>query len=369
MNENLRIERESDPVLRQAAEWALELGDTRTPLERIAEWQSWLAANVQHREAFSSIEELLGVADGARKLPWPNAQEVAADVYDGAISVSAWKASKLRLGVQDHQGNKLRLPDFRSFKDRVLLRGALAAALLLAVTLFVADYPRELNFGGLLAYKRVETPAGGTLKIVLTDGSAVDISGQSSLRTVFTRRIRTSTLEQGEAFFRVARDVTRPFVVRAGSTSVTAVGTAFNVRRSGERVVVSVVEGAVKVSSTDRAQDDAVAAKNLNAGQQLTIGARDTEPTIVTIDTSTIAGWRDGHLRYLNEPLSSVIVDIKRYTGREIELAEPAIGDLRITGTVLEHNLDGWLASLEETFPVHAARLPDGSIKIENSEK
>jgi len=59
-----------------------------------------------------------------------------------------------------------------------------------------------------------------------------------------------------------------------------------------------------------------------------------------------------------------VVADVGRYTARDIQIADPALEELRITGTVLEHNLDGWLASLEEAFPLTVTRNSDGTIVI-----
>src|SRR5688572_11660074 len=353
MHNELRIEKENDPLLRQATEWALEMWDKNAPVERVAEWQSWLGADARHREAFARVEELMGVADRVQTVAYPDKGELAADAYDGAISVSEWKNQITSVRTR----TRFRRP----------VAYAAAATVLLGVALVLSGYPQEFTVPGLLAYKRMETPAGGTRKLTLMDGSGVDIGGRSSLRAIFTQDARRVTLEEGEAFFRVAKDATRPFTVRAGDTTITAVGTAFNVRRSGERVVVSVAEGAVRVDALRHTQAGTKPVENLVAGQQLDVEPRTRELTVATIETSAVAGWRDGRFRYLNEALSSVIVDVARYTGREIELAEPSIGELRITGTVLERNLEGWLTSLEETFQVQAIRRADGSIRLERT--
>jgi transmembrane sensor len=229
--------------------------------------------------------------------------------------------------------------------------------LIAATLLFFAGYPRQIDLPGILSFNRVETAAGGTQKVTLADGSAIDVSGKSALRATLTRHARDITLERGEAFFRVAKDPARPFTVRAGATVITAVGTAFNVRRSGERVVVAVAEGVVRIAGPSQTAQ-------LQAGEQLSTERPGAALEKAPIDAASVAGWRDGRLRYLNEPLGSVVADVGRYTARDIEIADPALGELRITGTVLEHNLDGWLQSLEEAFPVVIAKNADGSITI-----
>lgn len=353
MNSRRRLEQENDPVLRRATEWALEMQDPAARLERVAQWQVWLAADERHREAFARVEALMGMAERIRTVPWATERALQTDGYDPAVSVSEWKQSA-------HTRNKRR-------RSRMWYAVAASATLMVGTLLY--GYSHTFYVPGLLAYKRIETPPGGMLKFMLADGSAVEVGGQSALRTLLTPGARAIALERGEAFFRVAQDAQRPFTVYSGSIAITAIGTAFNVRRSGERVVVSVAEGAVRVDAAGRDTTQIGAGRKVLAGQQLSIEPREAQLTVASIETSAVAGWRSGRMRYLDEPLSSVIGDVARYTGREIELAEPSIGELRITGTVLERNLDGWLGSLEETFALRAIRQADGSVRLERLPK
>lgn len=318
-----------DDVMREAVEWVVELSSAEVSMERVVEWQRWLKQSPHHAQEFSRIEAMLGRVEKIRNIPWPSEAELAAD---GTVGF--------------RPGRRFEIPF------------AIAAGLALVCALLIlGGYPRALNVPGVVSIDRVETPAGGTQKILLADGSAVDVSGKSRLRATLTRHAREITLERGEAFFRVANDPARPFVVHAGKTSITAIGTAFNVRRSGERVVVAVAEGSVRIAAPDFDTQ-------LHAGEQASAERRAGSLEKTAIDTDSVAGWRDGRLRYLNEPLGIVVADVGRYTARDIQIADPALKQLRITGTVLEHNLDGWLTSLEEAFPVAAIRNPDASIVI-----
>src|SRR5690606_34952861 len=83
--------------------------------------------------------------------------------------------------------------------------------------------------------------------LVLPDGSTVRLGALTSISLNYTDEMRYLVLEGGEAFFEVARDQRRPFIVQTGAITVKAVGTAFNVRRAAERVSVTVSEGAVDV--------------------------------------------------------------------------------------------------------------------------
>src|SRR5262249_44820253 len=95
------------------------------------------------------------------------------------------------------------------------------------------------------------TPVGENPVLQLADGSQVTLGGATRVSVHFDERERSLEISQGEALFAVARDSARPFRVRAGHATVTAIGTEFNVRRSTDRVVVAVVEGRVAVASED----------------------------------------------------------------------------------------------------------------------
>jgi transmembrane sensor len=348
MDEAARIGKESDPRLRAAAEWALELDSPDVPVERVAAWQHWLHQDPRHAEAFDRIDKLMSRAGRVRAVTWPTREQIAADDYDGSIPVSAHAKAAAR---------------FDGVARKARWRAALAAGVVLAIiATLLSGQPRSIHFPGLVSYDRIETRPGGTQKVVLADGSAIDVSGRSTLRATLTRSARRITLDDGEAFFRVAKDARRPFTVQAGATVVTAIGTAFNVRCAGERVVVAVAEGSVRISTPGKAE--MVQSAELNAGEQAIAKHAGAPLDTVAVDARAVAGWREGRLQYLDEPLASIAADVGRYTARHIEVTDPALRELRVTGTVLEGNLEGWLLSLEEAFPLTVDHRANGSIRI-----
>src|SRR3546814_15029131 len=95
------------------------------------------------------------------------------------------------------------------------------------------------------------TATGEILRVPLRDGSAVTLNSNSEIDVDFDEGIRHVRLLRGEALFDVAKDSSRPFVVEADSTRVTAVGTSFTVHRvSGRDVRVLVREGVVELAAT-----------------------------------------------------------------------------------------------------------------------
>ena len=98
---------------------------------------------------------------------------------------------------------------------------------------------------------RYTTPIGGIASVPLQDGSNITLNTATEVHVALTGRERDIDLERGEAFFQVAKDAKRPFVVNAGRKRVIAVGTQFSVLRDGDDIRVIVSEGTVRIEDRD----------------------------------------------------------------------------------------------------------------------
>lgn len=330
----------ADEILTQAGEWLLELQSSDVSVERIAEWQQWLASSEQHARAFDQLQQTWSLADrlgdcDRNALPWPENSQVA-------------------------------IPPARRFRGRLY---AAAASVVLAVGF--AFWFTQGRAG--LVY---ETAVGEQRSVRLADGSVLSIGPGSRLRVTLKSDARRVDLEQGEAYFQVAKDPSRRFTVYAGSASVTAVGTAFNVRRNQERLVVGVSEGVVSIAPNQQSPlariglsrsppPPAIASTRLTVGQQLVVEpAPIVEPKVGRIEPPTVASWRDGRLHYSGEPLGVIIEDINRYVAEPIAITDASITSLRVTGSVSETNIESWLISLEASLPVEVVKHDDGRLEV-----
>ncbi|HEY5754684.1 MAG TPA: FecR domain-containing protein [Steroidobacter sp.] len=365
---NIYIEIEQDPLLQTAAEWSVELSSAEIPLNRIAQWQQWLAASEAHRVAFDRIQATWCAIDRSadEKLPWPTEAELASDAYDSSVPVSVWKehSSRVAAGGASRRGAGW-VGVLREYRRGIAV--GLAASIVAALAIPLAlQFIRSAHLEPAVTV--VETRAGENRDVSLDDGSVVSVGARSVLWATLSRDAREVTLERGEAFFRVAKDPARPFTVTIGDMTVAAVGTAFNVRRAGERVIVAVAEGIVKVEApAPRGASPSHA--QLSVGQQLSINTTDGSSSMQVLDADGIAAWRDGLLQYQSEPLPSVIADVSRYSGYDIAIADPAVAELRITGTVFANDVESWLQSLEAALPVRAIRAPDGAVRLESTSR
>lgn len=206
------------------------------------------------------------------------------------------------------------------------------------------------------------------MQVTLPDGSQVNLGARSKLAVDYTRAARNVHLEAGEAFFSVQKDVARPFRVHVLDGIVTAVGTAFDVRTTNDRVLVAVSEGTVQVNGIPPASATAPpsiampdarapALARLRRGEVIDFIDRRQDHTLMAeivrhVDPAEPARWRDGWLVYRDEPLRDVLADIARYTDQEIIVALSLSANPHFTGAVYKDNILEWLESLPNAFPV-----------------
>lgn len=205
--------------------------------------------------------------------------------------------------------------------------------------------------------KRGEPPDAVTATAInrattLPDGSRMILGADSTISMDFSAATRTLDLTSGEVYFQVKHDRSRPFVVQAGPITVTAVGTAFDVRRAeNDQIVVTVEEGIVEVASRAAGRGEP-ATWRATAGHQLRYSNREHKAVIAAIDPAAMLAWRGGELAYVLEPFGAVIEDLNRHSSRKIEIADARVAQLRFTGTAFAASLDDWLAAIEQAYPI-----------------
>jgi transmembrane sensor len=241
----------------------------------------------------------------------------------------------------------------------VLPLGLAAGAALVALTVSFFTRPRALPVPGQQV-AATETNRAATLP----DGSRVILSAQTSLNVDFNGPKRNLDLSSGEAYFKVQHDRRHPFVVQAGDISVTAVGTAFDVRREPNRVTVTVEEGTVEIAGSTFAKIGLPTTWRAEAGYQLTYSSGGRTAMISSVDTSSALKWRSGELAYVWEPLGAVIEDLNRYSQHKVIIKDPAIAALRFTGTVFTASLGDWVKAIEQSYPVRADSAANGDIVL-----
>lgn len=329
-------------------------GDSRTIEQRAAEWlarrefnawadadeaalQDWLAADTAHRVAFLRLQAAWSESDRLQAL-------AAGWRQPGPPPRGHWTTPA---------GDRIELaPRVRTRRSRMPAIAA-AAMLVLACTLAIGLGWRSYNRVDSAQYR---TAFGATHALPLADGSQAILASDSRIDVRLSRRQRHVALAQGEAFFSVAKDPDRPFVVAAGAHDVVAVGTRFSVRRDGPDLRVVVTEGTVRLESRGAARPEAL----LPAGSIAMVHGDDVLVRSVALDDAErLLDWRQGLLAFRDTTLAEAAAEFNRYNTRKLVIGDAAAGALRIGGSFRADNATAFVRLLEQGFPVHAEHTGD----------
>jgi len=302
-----------DEIEREASDWVARLNADDVSAEDRARFEAWRSAHPRHAQAYQELSRT-----------WQ--ELVRAGPLVRAVS----------FGQAMHAASQAPFP-----RRRWPLIAA--AASIVTIALATSGYWRELKTATLF-----ETAIGEHATVALPDGSSLELNSNSLARIDFARHARVIHLTRGEAFFKVAHDVQRPFWVVAGDSWVRAVGTAFNVYLRPGGVEVTVSEGTVKVAGERSERDtpsDSVLAQApvsvLTAGEQADVhGGTAAIRSLKPAELTRSVAWRQGSLYFENQPLADVVAEMNRYTRLQIEVGNDALGRLPIGGT-FQANPDG----------------------------
>jgi len=206
------------------------------------------------------------------------------------------------------------------------------------------------------------TEPGGQRRESLPDGSQLDLAPGSRLSIRFSPWRREARLDRGQAYFAVAHNALRPFVVRTDNLTATAVGTAFDVRTGADSTVVTVSEGSVSV--VPRTANGEAGLFRAHAGQQVTFSPAERRLSVAEVDPKIAESWRNGVLEFVGQPLQEVVGEIDRFAKRRIVLAASLQG-MRFTGTVMPANVADWLEALKQIYPIEVVEEAADEIQIQ----
>jgi transmembrane sensor len=225
-------------------------------------------------------------------------------------------------------------------------RFGLAASILLGVGF--GFYALHVNW---LPGNNFSTPVGGTASVPMSDGSLVTLNTNSQIRLAVTGTERKVELERGEAFFEVAKDPNRPFVVSVGNKRVIAVGTKFSVLREANDVRIVVTEGTVRVETAMGTGQETL--KPISAGMV----ARATDEGVLLqskplSEAEDYLSWRSGVLVFRDVTLADAVAEFNRYNTRKIIIRDPTIAGMRVAGSFRSTNADAFVRLLQQGYPV-----------------
>lgn len=310
-----------DQIVHAAADWWVRLREPDAEGETVERWLVWTSEDERHLETFERVNDLasqLGSLDAVSRQSLINA------FARNAVPQRRW------------------LP--------------LSVAAALAVIVLSGAYLGWTRFASGISSQVYASVVAQNRDITLPDGTQVALGAASSLTTHFSHGQRSVELSNGEAFFQVIHDNSRPFVVAAGDVSVRDMGTAFDVRRTGQRVTIAVTQGRVQIADTTRVPGGAQRGMlEVSAGQLVSYDPNTFSMTIGSIAADQATAWRNDRLEFIDEPLSVVIANLNRYSPRQLHIADADLDKLSYTGTIRTDAIDSWLGALPQVFPLRVS--------------
>jgi transmembrane sensor len=335
-------------IAEQAAEWFVaHRTETLDEAGREA-FAEWLKASPVHVEEYLRTAAISG--------------ELRRVSQDPRLPIEAWiaEATSQPPGVEPQRPDT---PDSHSSANVVFLgqgpisphgrraprwiSGWRLAGVLSIPAIVLAAFLMSFLLSGAPA-RAYETAHGAQRTWQLADGTMLRLNTDSAVEVRFSRSERVVALERGQAFFKVTHDVHRRFRVIAGQAEVVAVGTQFDVYRHGQTIQVTVLSGRVAVFSGDTlpASDDATlpaGALYLPAGQRVRIvGGVIGKPA--GVDLHETESWLRGQIAFEQLPLGEVAAEFNRYIPVPIEIDDPSLHSLRVSGVFDDQDSASFLA-------------------------
>ena len=187
-------------------------------------------------------------------------------------------------------------------------------------------------------------PRGGENTVILADGTTVHLNAGSKLTypVRFAGKRRVVVLE-GEAYFDVVKDETRPFIVQTHLGEVTVLGTAFNINAyTDASVYTTLVHGKVQFSSSS------IGTIILSPGEQAVVSANGSENRMVDLDE--YVGWVDGRYVFNNRPLGEIMQTFERWYDIQVYYETPHLRDITYSGSLKRYGtINSFLDALELT--------------------
>jgi transmembrane sensor len=164
-------------------------------------------------------------------------------------------------------------------------------------------------------------------------------------------------LDRGEAYFSVKHDPSRPLIVLVGGHRIVDIGTKYLVRDEGTKIRVSLIEGSVNFeSASERSKSNTV----LEPGDVVVASANSLsvtrEPVAKLADE---LGWRTGLVIFKHTTLSEAVVEINRYGQKKVVIADPGVGDLKISGAFPVRDTDLFARVARIALGVRVEDRPD----------
>ncbi|QRY64931.1 FecR family protein (plasmid) [Ensifer sp. PDNC004] len=308
----------SEALLEEAMDWFLELKARPNCRETEAGFRAWLGQSDLHAQAWETALrtwQLLGEVPPVNEHLWRGARP--------SVAVETTIRQRRRMGTSG-------------------LAAGVALALAACLALFVSV---PSLFVWWQADHVTETAQNRT--VTLVDGTIIEMGGGSAIATDIGAGTRHVRLLKGEAFFNVARDPSRPFVVEAGGVEVSVLGTAFDVQLASTETTVELAHGTVAVSYSANAHRQNF---ELAPGEMATVSHATGAVVRSAIAEDEIGAWRSGRMFVNDVTVAAAAERLQRYHSAWISIPQPDLAARRVTGVYDLKDPDRALQALVQPF-------------------
>lgn len=325
-------------ALEEASLWVAREGSGEMTRAEQGELDVWLDINIEHKQAYRAIRntsDLLGsISNEDGRRAFAAIVPEMEDLFDECDDLSTLLHRERR--------------PVRTYR----WIAAVAASLLLVVVstiLIFQDGPTATTYA---------TEIGGLRTVMLKDGSIITLNTDTQISVALSNSERRILLKHGEAYFDVAKNKTRPFIVVVGKDVVRAVGTAFNIKRRAEVTKVTVMEGTVEVktkvsSNTSDQRHHPSLIVPLEVGGDLTLSLGEIHKTqLKPSEIEHTASWRTGMIHFDGEKLGAIVEELQYYATKEIIFANDEVRNIIVGGSFDTTNVSSFLKGLELAFPI-----------------
>jgi len=333
-------------IAAEAAVWVARLHGPRRSSQMEVEFRAWQASSPAHREAFERCTDV-----------WQDVPGIGlATAYEALAAERAASAPA---------------PKARRGTGWRWIAASAVAGVAAVCAVLVLQRPGDNEY---------RTNVGEQRLVMLDDGSRMLMNTDTRLRVDFAAAQRTVQVSHGEAFFEVAKDARRPFVVRIAGSEVVAVGTAFSVRyapgaQAADELAVTLVEGQVKVRPAGHAAGDALAPEQpvlMKAGDRLVLdrlpraAASAVAARVDRPDVERTLAWKRSETVFDDTSLADAVAEMNRYNRTPIVLLD-GLGSagLRVSGLYRTGDSAGFANAVAA---LHGLKLRDAGGRLELTE-
>lgn len=300
-----------------AADWLTSQRDSETWSESDqSAFATWLAQSSLHEVAYLRLEAAWARADRLAALP--------------------------RAGMPTKVSPKANL-------WRPLAFGAAGAA---ALAIIVSGATNYFSKPDLQTYI---TPVGGQEKIILSDGSQIELNTDTRLRANFSKDESKVWLEKGEAYFEIKHNPARKFVVMVNGNRIADLGTKFRVVSENGRTEVALLEGQVSIDAAGMPGRGAPIV--LKPGEVAVAGAQSFR--VISANRKQLAdelGWRRGVVVFESVTLAQAADQLNRYNRKQLVIADPITASRKIAGTFRTNDVDGFTELAQDVLKLRVRK-------------